>query len=251
MGMIHLKSHKEIEIMRRANQIIAETREVLFPMIKPGVSTYDLDRVADETIRSKGAKSAFKGYRGFPAAICVSINEEVVHGIPSKKRVLKEGDIVGLDMGTIYEGYFGDSAVTVAVGTPSEEALKLMKITEESLHLGIKEARPGNRLYDIGAAVQEHAENAGFSVVRDFVGHGIGQQLHEEPQVPNYGQRGRGMVLQAGMVLAIEPMINAGSPDVKIKQDGWTAVTKDGKLSAHFEHSIAITEKGPVILSVL
>ncbi len=249
--MIHLKTNREIEIMRRANQIIAETREVLFPMIKPGVSTYDLDRVADETIRAKGAKSAFKGYRGFPASICLSINEEVVHGIPNKKRILNEGDIVGLDMGTIYEGYFGDSAVTVAVGTVTEEALRLMKITEESLHLGIKEARPGNRLYDIGAAVQEHAENAGFSVVRDFVGHGIGQQLHEEPQVPNYGQRGRGMVLQAGMVLAIEPMINVGSPDVKIKQDGWTAVTKDGKLSAHFEHSIAITEKGPVILSVL
>lgn len=237
--------------MRRANQIIAETREVLRPMIKPGVSTYDLDRVADETIRSKGAKSAFKGYRGFPAAICVSINEEVVHGIPNKKRILKEGDILGLDMGTIYQGYYGDSAMTFPVGAVSEEAAKLLQITEESLHLGIKEARPGGRLYDIGAAVQEHAEKAGFSVVRDFVGHGIGQQLHEDPQVPNYGQRGRGMVLQSGMVLAIEPMINAGSPDVKIKQDGWTAVTKDGKLSAHFEHSIAITEKGPVILSVL
>jgi methionyl aminopeptidase len=249
--MIHLKSSKEIEIMRRANQIIAETREVLRPMIKPGVSTYDLDRVADETIRSKGAKSAFKGYRGFPAAICVSINEEVVHGIPNKKRILKEGDILGLDMGTIYQGYYGDSAMTFPVGAVSEEAAKLLQITEESLHLGIKEARPGGRLYDIGAAVQEHAEKAGFSVVRDFVGHGIGQQLHEDPQVPNYGQRGRGMVLQSGMVLAIEPMINAGSPDVKIKQDGWTAVTKDGKLSAHFEHSIAITEKGPVILSVL
>ena len=249
--MIHLKSFKEIEIMRRANQIIAETREVLRPMIKPGVSTYDLDRVADETIRSKGAKSAFRGYRGFPAAICVSINEEVVHGIPNKKRILKEGDILGLDMGTIYQGYYGDSAMTFPVGAISEEAARLLQITEESLHLGIKEARPGGRLYDIGAAVQEHAEKAGFSVVRDFVGHGIGQQLHEEPQVPNYGQRGRGMVLQAGMVLAIEPMINAGSPDVKIKQDGWTAVTKDGKLSAHFEHSIAITEKGPVILSVL
>lgn len=249
--MIHLKSHKEIEIMRRANQIIAETREVLFPMFKPGVTTYDLDRVADESFRSKGAKSAFKGYRGFPASICVSINEEVVHGIPNKKRVLKEGDIVGLDMGTIFEGYYGDSAVTIPVGTTTEEALRLIKITEESLHLGIKEARPGGRLYDIGSAVQEHAENAGFSVVRDFVGHGIGQQLHEEPQVPNYGQRGRGMVLQVGMVLAIEPMINAGSPEVKIKQDGWTAVTKDGKMSAHFEHSVVITEKGPVILSVL
>ena len=249
--MIHLKTPKEIEILRRANQIIAETREVLIPMMKAGATTWDLDKVADETFRSKGAKSAFKGYKGFPASICVSINNEIVHGIPSKKRVLKEGDIVGLDMGTIYQGYYGDSAVTVAVGSASEAALKLMKITQESLHLGIEEARPGARLYDIGAAVQEHAENAGFSVVRDFVGHGIGQQLHEEPQVPNYGQRGRGMVLQAGMVLAIEPMINEGSPDVKMKEDGWTAVTKDGKLSAHFEHSIAITEKGPVILSVL
>lgn len=249
--MIHLKTNKEIEIMRRANQIIAETREILIPMIKPGVTTYDLDRVADETYRSKGAKSAFKGYKGFPASICVSINDEIVHGIPSKKRVLKEGDILGLDMGTVYEGYYGDSAITVPVGAVSELALKLMQITKESLYLGIEEARPGARLYDIGAAVQEHAEKAGFSVVRDFVGHGIGQQLHEDPQVPNYGQRGRGMVLQTGMVLAIEPMINEGSFEVKIKEDGWTAVTKDGKLSAHFEHSIAITEQGPVILSVL
>lgn len=249
--MISLKSEKEIGIMRRANQIIAETREVLKEMMKPGVTTYDLDRKADEIFKSKGAKSAFKGYKGFPASICVSVNEEIVHGIPNKKKVLKEGDIVGLDMGTIYEGFYGDSAMTFAIGAVSEEALRLMKITEESLHLGIKEARPGARLYDIGAAVQEHAESAGFSVVRDFVGHGIGTHLHEEPQVPNYGQRGRGMVLQAGMVIAIEPMINAGSPEVKIKEDGWTAVTKDGKLSAHFEHSIAITEKGPVILSVL
>lgn len=249
--MISLKSEKEIEIMRRANQIVAEAREILKEMVKPGVTTYDLDRKADEYYKSKGAKSAFKGYKGFPASICVSINDEVVHGIPNKKRVLKEGDIVGLDMGTVFEGYYGDSAMTFAVGTVSEEALRLMKITEESLHLGIKEARPGARLYDIGAAVQEHAESAGFSVVREFVGHGIGQRLHEEPNVPNYGTRGRGMVLQAGMVLAIEPMINVGSPEVKIKEDGWTAVTKDGKLSAHFEHSIAITEKGPVILSVL
>lgn len=249
--MIHLKSQKEIDIMRRANQIIAETREILIPMVKPGVTTYDLDRVADETYRSKGAKSAFKGYKGFPASICVSINDEIVHGIPSKKRVLKEGDILGLDMGTIFEGYYGDSAVTLPVGAVSDVALRLMQITKESLHFGIEEARPGARLYDIGSAVQEHAEKAGFSVVRDFVGHGIGQQLHEDPQVPNYGQRGRGMVLQAGMVLAIEPMINEGSFEVKIKEDGWTAVTKDGKLSAHFEHSIAITEQGPVILSVL
>ena len=249
--MISLKSPKEIDIMRRANQIVAEARELLKEMVKPGVSTYDLDRKADEYYKTKGAKSAFKGYKGFPASICISINEEVVHGIPSKKRLLKEGDIVGLDMGTIFEGYFGDSAVTLPVGPVSELAVRLMKVTEESLHKGIKEARPGARLYDIGAAVQEHAESAGFSVVRDFVGHGIGQQLHEEPQVPNYGQRGRGMVLQAGMVLAIEPMINEGSADVKILDDGWTAVTKDGKLSAHFEHSIAITENGPVILSVL
>lgn len=249
--MITLKSQKEIDIMRRANQIIAEAREILKEMVVPGVTTYDLDRKADEYYISKGAKSAFKGYKGFPASICVSINNEVVHGIPSKKRVLKEGDILGLDMGTVYQGYYGDSAVTLPVGAVSDEALRLIKVTEESLHFGIKEARPGARLYDIGAAVQEHAEKAGFSVVRDFVGHGIGQQLHEEPQVPNYGQRGRGMVLQAGMVLAIEPMINQGLPEVKIKEDGWTAVTKDGTLSAHFEHSIAITEKGPVILSVL
>ncbi len=249
--MITLKSQKEIDIMRRANQIIAEAREILKEMVVPGVTTYDLDRKADEYYISKGAKSAFKGYKGFPASICVSINNEVVHGIPSKKRVLKEGDILGLDMGTVYQGYYGDSAVTLPVGTVSDVAMRLIKVTEESLYFGIKEARPGARLYDIGAAVQEHAEKAGFSVVRDFVGHGIGQQLHEEPQVPNYGQRGRGMVLQAGMVLAIEPMINQGLPEVKIKEDGWTAVTKDGTLSAHFEHSIAITEKGPMILSVL
>jgi methionyl aminopeptidase len=249
--MIHLKSAKEIDIMRRANQIIAETRAILLPMIQPGITTYELDRVAEETIISKGAKSAFKGYRGYPATICVSINDEVVHGIPSKKRVLKEGDILGLDMGTIYQGYYGDSAVTVPVGAVSDKALKLMKVTEECLHFGIKEARPGARLYDIGSAVQEHAESQGFSVVRDFVGHGIGQQLHEDPQVPNYGQKGRGIVLQAGMTIAIEPMINEGSEEVEIKEDGWTAVTKDGKLSAHFEHSIVITENGPVILSVL
>ncbi|MCB1197577.1 MAG: type I methionyl aminopeptidase [Deltaproteobacteria bacterium] len=249
--MIHLKSKEEIKIMREANRIIAKTREVILPMVKPGVSTYELDQVAEDTIRSHGAIPGFKGMYDFPATLCIAINEEVVHGIPSKQRILQEGDIIGIDMGTVYKGYYGDSAVTVPVGKISEEAAQLLKVTEEALYKGIQQARPGGHLYDIGAAVSEHAEKHGYSVVRDFVGHGIGRDLHEEPQVPNYGTKGTGIKLQEGMVLAIEPMINGGTHAVKILEDGWTVVTKDGMLSAHFEHSIAITGDGPVILSVL
>lgn len=248
--MITLKSKTEIETMREANRIIAKTREILAPMIKPGVSTWELDEAAEAHIRSCGAIPAFKGLYNFPATLCVSINDEVVHGIPSKERVLQEGDIIGIDMGTIVDGFYGDSAVTYAVGKVSEDAQKLLTITEESLMKGIEQARPGGHLYDIGAAVSAHAESNGFSVVKDFVGHGIGKELHEEPQVPNYGAAGTGLRLQAGMVLAIEPMINQGVPEVKILDDGWTVVTKDGMLSAHFEHSVAILEDGPMILSV-
>ncbi|MCB0326432.1 MAG: type I methionyl aminopeptidase [Bdellovibrionales bacterium] len=248
--MISIKTPEEIEIMRVCNQIIAKARKELAPMIVPGVSTFELDQVAEKVIRSYDAVPAFKGYSGFPATLCVSINHEVVHGIPSKDRILQDGDVIGVDMGTIYKGFYGDSAVTYAVGKIDEAAKKLLKVTEESMYCGIRAAVPGGHLFDIGAAVQEHAESFGFSVVRDFVGHGIGRALHEDPQVPNYGTKGYGMKLKVGMVLAIEPMINEGRPDVKILEDGWTAVTKDGKRSAHFEHSIALTERGPEILSM-
>ncbi|MCB0272923.1 MAG: type I methionyl aminopeptidase [Bdellovibrionales bacterium] len=249
--MIHLKSKEEIKIMREANRIIAKTREVILPMVKPGVSTWELDQAAEETIRSLGAIPGFKGLYGFPATLCVAINDEVVHGIPDKKRVLSEGDIIGIDMGTVYKGFYGDSAVTVGVGKISNEAQKLLQVTRECLEKGIEQARPGGHLYDIGAAVSEHANRHGFSVVRDYVGHGIGRALHEEPQVPNYGEKGTGIVLQEGMVLAIEPMINQGVADVKTLNDGWTVSTKDGMLSAHFEHSIAIRHDGPEVLSIL
>jgi methionyl aminopeptidase len=248
--MVMLKTPQEIEIMHSCNQIVAEIRDSLKKMVRPGMTTLELDSAAEEMILKSNAKPAFKGYRGYPRTICVSVNQEVVHGIPGNRK-LNEGDIVGIDMGVIFNGYYGDSAVTVAVGKVSKSAEKLMKVTEESLYKGIEAAQAGNHLHDIGAAVQEHCENNGFSVVRDFVGHGIGKSLHEDPQVPNYGKKGTGMKLVTGMVLAIEPMVNEGGPAVKILDDGWTAVTADGKLSAHFEHSIAITEKGPVILSML
>lgn len=249
--MIHIKSKEEIQIMREANRIIAKTREVILPMVKPGVSTWELDQAAEESIRSHDAIPGFKGLYDFPATLCIAINDEVVHGIPSKDRILKEGDIIGIDMGTVYKGFYGDSAVTVPVGKVSEEAAQLLKVTEEALHKGIENARPGAHLGDIGAAVAGHAESFGYGVVKDFVGHGIGRALHEEPQVPNYGTHGTGITLQEGMVLAIEPMINQGTHEVKILKDGWTAVTKDGMLSAHFEHSVAITQDGPMILSVV
>ena len=250
--MISLKSAREIEIMRRANVIVAEILKELKKKAAPGVTTLALDALAEELTYKKKAQPAFKGYsmagRVYPRALCTSINEEIVHGIPSD-RALREGDIVGLDFGVIYEGFYGDAAVTVGVGKVSEEAQRLMQVTEESLYKGIEQLREGNRLGDLSSVIQKTVEGAGFSVVRVFVGHGIGKKLHEEPPVPNYGDPDRGIRLKEGMVLAIEPMVNVGGYDVEIKEDGWTAVTKDGSLAAHFEHSVAITKNGPYILS--
>ena len=240
--------------MRRANVIVAEVLQELKRRVAPGVTTLELDAIAEEFTLKKNAVPAFKGYnvagRIYPRCLCASVNDEIVHGIPSN-RALREGDIIGLDYGVIYEGFYGDSAITVGVGKVSEEAQRLMDVTEQSLYRGIEELVDGKRLGDLGAVVQRLAENAGYSVVRAFVGHGIGKKLHEEPPVPNYGEPDRGLRLKEGMVLAIEPMVNAGSYEVEIKEDGWTAVTKDGSLAAHFEHSVAITKNGPYILSQL
>lgn len=248
--MIILKSPEEIERMRASNAIVAEIISLVAALVKPGVKTLDLDRYAEEYARKKGARPAFKGYRGYPFSLCTSVNQQVVHGMPSE-RPLEEGDILSLDFGIFYKGFYGDSAITVPVGTVSETAWKLMEATRQSLYIGIEKARVGNRLGDISSVIQGHVEASGFSVVRDFVGHGIGKNLHEDPQIPNYGMRGRGVELKAGMVLAIEPMVNEGVFDVKVLSDGWTVETLDGKLSAHFEHSVAVTENGPVILSKL
>jgi methionyl aminopeptidase len=242
--MIILKTPEEIEIMVRASRLVAETLQFLKTHVRPGVTTDELDRLAEEFIRTRGGRPAFKGYRSYPKTLCISVNDQVVHGIPSK-RVLKEGDIVGLDLGAIVDGFYGDSAMTLPVGAIDAQAAELLRVTEEALYAGISQAVVGNRLSDISHAVQERAEAAGFSVVTDFVGHGIGRQLHEEPQVPNYGKPGQGPRLQAGMVLAIEPMVNVGKSDVQVLDDQWTAVTKDGSLSAHFEHTIAIQPSGP------
>ena len=242
--MIILKTPEEIEIMARASRLVAETLQFLKPHVRAGVTTDELDRLAEEFIRSRGGRPAFKGYRSYPKTLCISVNDQVVHGIPSK-RVLKDGDIVGLDLGAIVEGFYGDSAMTLPVGKIDSQAAELLRVTEEALYAGISRAVVGNRLSDISHAVQERAEAAGFSIVTDFVGHGIGRQLHEEPQVPNYGKPGQGPRLQAGMVLAIEPMVNMGKSDVRVLDDQWTAVTKDGSLSAHFEHTIAIQPSGP------
>lgn len=249
--MVTVKTEREIELMRAAGKTTALILDSMCQAVKPGVSTWDLDQIAEKMCKDAGVTPAFKGYHGFPACVCISVNDEVVHGIPSKKRVLKEGDIVGLDFGVIQEGWFGDTARSIAVGKITPAAEKLLRVTQESLMKGIAEAKPGNRIFDIGHAVQSHAEAAGFSVVREFVGHGIGRALHEDPQIPNYGSKGKGMVLKVGMVIAIEPMINAGKPEVRVLQDGWTAVTTDRSLSAHFEHTVAITEKGPVVLTAL
>lgn len=237
--------------MRVSNAIVAEVLETLREKIRPGIATIELDELARQMVCARKAEPAFLGYRGYPFSLCVSVNNEVVHGLPSATRILKEGDIVSLDFGAVYDGYYGDAAITVPTGKVSAEAELLIRTTEEALYLGIQEARVTNRLYDISHAIQKHAGNRGFSVVRQFVGHGIGTALHEPPEVPNYGQPGQGIRLQAGMVLAIEPMVNAGSHEVTILGDGWTAVTKDGSLSAHFEHCVAITEDGPHILSRL
>ena len=247
--MVIRKSRTELEKMHRANVLVAQVLQALEEIIRPGVSTAEMDSLAEEMIRREGAAPAFKGYHGFPASLCVSINSEVVHGIPSPKRVLREGDIVSLDVGTIVDGFCGDGAVTVPVGEISGEARELLDVTEKALQQGIARVRDGNRVSDIGHAVQQYVEAHGFSVVRDFVGHGIGAQMHEEPQVPNYGEPGRGHRLLPGMVLAIEPMVNAGTHTVKVLEDQWTVVTMDGSYSAHFEHSVAVTENGPWILS--
>ncbi|HEY7532316.1 MAG TPA: type I methionyl aminopeptidase [Nitrospiraceae bacterium] len=249
--MIILKTPEEIEIMARASRVVAEVLQILKKAAVAGVSTDELDALAEAEILARGAKPAFKGYRNYPKTLCVSVNEQVVHGIPSSRK-LKEGDIVGLDLGAIVEGFYGDSAMTVMIGKASEKAAQLVRVTEEALALGIKEAVVGRRLSDISHAIQSHAEAAGYSVVTEFVGHGIGRQLHEEPQVPNYGKAGQGPRLQPGLVLAIEPMINLGGSAVRLLEDRWTAVTVDGSLSAHFEHTIAIQERGPArILSQL
>ena len=245
---IILKSPQEIEKMRRSNGIVAEILEELKKAARPGVTTKELDQLAEGLLTDYRVLSAFKGYNGYPAVLCTSVNEEIIHGTPSS-RVLREGDILSLDFGVIADGFYGDAAVTLAIGEIPEKASKLLRIGEEALYLAIEQARPEKRLFDISAAIQHHVESNGFSVVRDFVGHGIGKLLHEKPQVPNFGAAGRGVRLQAGMTLAIEPMINMGNHEVEILRDGWTAVTKDRSLSAHFEHSIAITENGPTILS--
>lgn len=248
--MIVIKSEREIEIMREANLVVAETHCILAEIIKPGITTAEIDRLAEEHIRKRGATPAFKGYQGFPATVCASVNDQVVHGIPGSLR-LEEGDIIGLDLGAVKNGYYGDAARTLPVGKVSPLAEKLIEVTKESLNQGIAQALENNRLSDISHAIQIYAESHGFSVVREYVGHGIGRQMHEAPQVPNYGQPGRGPRLKSGMTLAIEPMINAGGYEVKLMPDRWTVVTADGSLSAHYEDTIAITESGPLILSRL
>jgi len=248
--MIVCRSAAEIEKLRRVNQLVARVLGELRGLAVPGATTLDIDRRAEQLVRDAGAEPAFKGYRGFPATICASINEQVVHGIPSKRPLLA-GDILAIDMGAKLEGFYGDSAVTVPVGDVSEEARRLLRVTEEALFLGLDAVRPGARVSDIGAAVQQHVEAAGVSVVREFVGHGIGTALHEEPQIANYGPAGRGPRLAEGMVLAIEPMVNMGTYRVKVLKDGWTAVTGDSKPSAHFEHSVVVREHGGEVLSYL
>jgi len=249
---IILKAPWELEILRRANRLVAATLRELANRTLPGATTLELDRFAETYLRERGAQPAFKGYRDYPFTLCASINEAVVHGFPST-RPLQEGDILSLDMGAVVDGYYGDAAVTLPIGRISAEAERLLRVTQECLDRAVRAAQPGGRLAEISRAVQEHAEGNGFSVVRVFVGHGIGKALHEAPQIPNFVEagQGRGPVLKPGMVLAIEPMINAGGPDVRVLEDRWTAVTTDGSLSAHFEHTIAITEQGPEVLTVL
>jgi methionyl aminopeptidase len=247
---IELRAGDEIERIREASLIVHDVLQEVIGAVAPGVTTGELDRLAEARTLARGARPAFKGYHGYPACICISVNEEVVHGIPSPKRVLCEGDIVGLDFGVLYRGYHGDSAYSVPVGKVSDAARRLLDTTRQALALGIAAARAQGRLGDIGAAVQGLVESRGYSVVRDFVGHGIGKKLHEPPQVPNFGAAGTGLRLKAGMVLALEPMVNAGGPEVLTLPDGWTAVTADGSLSAHFEHTVAVTQGGPEILTL-
>ena len=247
--MIILKSPEEIEKLRASNRLVAETLALLASKAAPGVTTLELNRLAEEYCRDNRGEPSFLGYNGFPYSLCASVNEQVVHGFPSKRR-LKEGDILGMDFGATLDGYVGDAAITIGLGEVSQEAERLIQVTGECLARAIEAARPGNRLGDISHAIQSHAEAGGFSVVRKFVGHGIGKAMHEEPQIPNFGSPGQGIVLKAGMTLAIEPMVNAGAYQVRVLDDGWTAVTADGRLSAHFEHSVAITTNGPDILSL-
>jgi methionyl aminopeptidase len=246
---IMIKTPQEIEKMRRSGQILRQVHEHIRPLVVAGATTQKLEDAANAKIGSFGAKAAFKGYHGFPAALCTSLNDQVVHGMPSERTVLKDGDILSIDCGVIVDGFYSDCAVTYAIGTPSPTTKRLLAVTQASLEAAIQQAVVGGRLFDISATVQEMCEAAGFGVVKEFVGHGIGKQMHEDPQVPNFGTRGKGPRLKAGMVLAIEPMINAGSADVKVLKDGWTAVTVDGSYSAHFEHTVAITKDGPVVLT--
>jgi methionyl aminopeptidase len=244
------KSTAEIEKMRHSGRIVREVLDYLRPLVGPGVSTMDIERAAEQKIRDLGAKPAFKGYYDYPCVLCTSINEEIVHGIPSEKRVLKPGDIVSIDCGVVLDGFYGDAAITVAVDqSVTPELRKLLEVTEASLYKGIQQVLIGNSIGDVGAAVQQHVEANGFSVVREFVGHGIGTKLHEDPQVPNFGARGQGARLREGMVLAIEPMVNFGKPGARVLEDKWTAVTADGSFSAHFEHCVAVTKNGPMILT--
>lgn len=247
--MIIIKSQREIDYLKQSNAIVAEVLENLKKMIAPGVTTKELDQMAEDYILRKGARPAFKGYRGFPATLCVSINDEVVHGIPNQRQ-LKEGDIVSIDVGVNYIGYYGDAAITLPVGEIDPVAKRLLEVTEKALYIGIDEARVGNRLFDISYAIQSWVESNGFSVVRDFVGHGIGRDLHEDPQIPNFGSPRQGPRLEKGMVFALEPMVNEGTYQVKVLSDGWTVVTADGKRSAHFEHTIVITGNRAEILSL-
>jgi len=247
---VTIKSQREIELMREAGRILAKTHEELEKALRPGMTTWEINRIGEEVIRSYGCIPSFKNYNGYPASICVSVNDEVVHGIPNKKRIIQEGDIVSLDAGVIYKGYHSDAARTHAIGEISPQARKLIEVTRQSFFEGIKYAKPGNHLNDISSAIQAYAESFGYGVVRDLVGHGIGEHLHEDPEVPNFAQRRKGIKLQPGMTLAIEPMINAGRLDVCWLDDDWTVVTEDGSLSAHYENTILICEDGPEILSL-
>ncbi|HEY0309477.1 MAG TPA: type I methionyl aminopeptidase [Acidobacteriaceae bacterium] len=246
---IMIKTPQEIAKMRRSGEILQKVLYAVREAVAPGVSTMDLEKAAASKIAELGAKPAFKGYHGYPACLCTSVNDEVIHGIPSAKKILAEGDVVSVDCGVVLDGFYSDSAVTIPVGKVAPGVRKLLDVTQQSLEAGIQEAQVGATIGDIGATVQEAIEANGFGIVRDFVGHGIGRSMHEDPQIPNYGTRGKGPKLRVGMVLAIEPMVNIGSGDVKVLKDGWTAVTVDGKWSAHFEHTVAVTESGPVVLT--
>lgn len=249
--MIVLKTGRELKIMKEACRISAGALQIVGKAVEPGVTTAELDRLAEEYIRSQGGEPNFKNYEGYPATACISVNNEVIHGIPTSKRKLKAGDIVSVDLGAKFDGYHGDNAATFACGDVSDEAKRLMDTTRESLYEGIKAACAGNRIGDIGNAVQRYVEARGYSVVRQFVGHGVGTHLHEAPEVPNFGTPGRGIRLLPGMTIAIEPMVNVGKPDVKVMPDGWTVLTRDGSLSAHFEHTVAVTSDGPQIMTLV